>query len=49
MGLKENKKLFGITHSYLLDPLDIHYKRDNIEQSIYERMEVLIDIIKKYK
>lgn len=44
-GIRENIKLFGITHSYLLDPLDIHYKRDNIEQNIYERMKILIKII----
>lgn len=49
LGLIENKKLFAITHSYLLDPLDVHYKRDNINQSIYERMEIFIDIIKNYK
>jgi len=44
-GISENKKLIGITHSYLLDPFDFHYKRDNIQPSIYERMNILIDII----
>ncbi|MBU3192090.1 hypothetical protein K9O30_21985 [Clostridium bowmanii] len=48
-GILENKKLFGITHSYLLDPNDFHYKRDKIELSIYERMSILIDIINKYR
>ena len=48
-GITENKKLFGITHSYLLDPNDFHYKRDNIEPNIYERMKILIDIINKNK
>ena len=49
LGLRENKKLFAITHSYLLDPFDIHYNRDNIEQNIYDRMKILIDVIKKHK
>ncbi|MFT5871686.1 MAG: hypothetical protein ACI8WT_000606 [Clostridium sp.] len=44
-GIKENKNLFGITHSYLLDPNDFHYKRDNIKPDIHERMKILIDII----
>ena len=44
-GIYENKKIFGITHSYLLDPNDFHYKRDNIELNIYDRMEILINII----
>jgi hypothetical protein len=48
-GISENKKLFGITHSYLLDPNDFHYKRDNIQPSIYERMRVLIDIMNNNK
>ncbi|MCB2339405.1 polysaccharide deacetylase family protein [Clostridium estertheticum] len=46
-GIDENKKLFGITHSYLLDPNDFHYKRDNIKPNIHERMKILIDIINK--
>lgn len=48
-GLTESNKLFAITHSYLLDPLDKHYKRDNIDKSIFERMEVLIDIKNRQK
>ncbi|MBZ9687201.1 hypothetical protein G9F72_012785 [Clostridium estertheticum] len=44
-GILENKKLFGITHSYLLDSNDFHYKRDNIKLDIHERMNILIDII----
>lgn len=48
-GISENKKLFGITHSYLLDPNDFHYKRDNIQLNIHERMEILIGIINKNK
>ena len=46
-GIVENKKLFAITHSYLLDPNDFHYKRDNIEPNIHERMKVFLDIINK--
>lgn len=46
-GIKENIKLFGITHSYLLDSNDFHYKRDNIKPDIHERMNVLIGIINK--
>ena len=45
----EKKYIFAITHSYLLDSYDFHYTRDNIEQSIHERMKILIDIIKKHK
>ncbi|MBK5241434.1 hypothetical protein [Clostridium sp.] len=48
-GISDNKKLFGITHSYLLDPNDFHYKRDNIQPNIHKRMEILIDIINKSK
>jgi len=48
-GIKENKILFGITHSYLLDPDDFHYKRDNIDLNIYERMKILIGIINKHR
>ena len=48
-GIMENKKIFGITHSYLLDPDDFHYKRDNIEQNIYERMKRLINIINEHR
>ena len=48
-GIRENKKLFGITHSYLLDSNDFHYKRDNVEPDIYTRMKLLIDIINKYR
>lgn len=44
-GINENKKLYGITHSYLLDPNDFHYKRDNIKPSIQNRMNLLIEII----
>lgn len=46
-GIDENKKIFGITHSYLLDPNDFHYKRDNIDLDIYERMKILINVINK--
>ena len=48
-ALGGNRQLFGITHSYLLDPNDSHYKRDNVAPDIYERMNILIDIINKYK
>lgn len=48
-GIHENKKIFGITHSYLLDPNDFHYKRDKIELNIHERMKILIDIVNKYR
>lgn len=46
-GIQEDKKIFGITHSYLLDSNDIHYKRDKIELDIYKRMSLLINIINK--
>jgi hypothetical protein len=49
IGILENKKLFGITHSYLLDSNDFHYKRDKINLDIHERMNILIDIINKYR
>ena len=48
-GIIKNKKLFGITHSYLLDSNDFHYRRDNIQPDIHERMNSLIDIINKYR
>lgn len=48
-GIHENKKLFGITHSYLLDPNDFHYKRDNIKPDIHERMRTIINIINQYR
>ncbi|HEY8891094.1 MAG TPA: hypothetical protein VIM70_12645 [Clostridium sp.] len=46
-AIAKKRKVFGITHSYLLDPLDFHYKRDNIQPNIHERMKILIDIINK--
>jgi len=48
-GIMENKKLFAITHSYLLDENDLHYKRDKIEQNIHERMKILINIINRHR
>lgn len=48
-GIAEKKKLFAITHSYLLDPNDFHYKRDNLELSIHETMNILINIINEYR
>jgi len=48
-GISENKTLFGISHSYLLDPNDFHYERDNIQPDIHKRMSILIDIINKYR
>lgn len=48
-GMMKNKNIFGITHSYLLDPNDFHYKRDNIQPDIHERMKILIDIINNYR
>ena len=47
--MMKNKNIFGITHSYLLDPNDFHYKRDNIQPDIHERMKILIDIINNYR
>ncbi|WP_027623135.1 hypothetical protein [Clostridium lundense] len=48
-AIKDNKKALGITHSYLLDPEDFHYKRDNITKDIHFRLKELIKVIKLYK
>jgi len=48
-AIKDNKKALGITHSYLLDPEDLHYKRDNIAKDIHYRLKELIKVIKLYK
>ncbi|QBD86889.1 hypothetical protein EW636_04330 [Clostridium tetani] len=45
-AIKTNKKVLGITHSYLLDPNDFHYKRDNIEEDIHFKLSELIKIMK---
>lgn len=48
-ALYENRRLVGITHSYLLDDGDIHYERDGIEGSIYSRLEGILKEISKHK
>lgn len=48
-AIKEDKKALGITHSYLLDPEDFHYKRDNIKEDIHFRLNKLIKVINLYK
>lgn len=39
---RNNTRIVGITHSYLLDDEDYHYKRDGIEGSIYSRLEAIL-------
>lgn len=48
-GLKLNRRMVGITHSYLLDDNDMHYKRDGIEGSIYSRLDGILREIFKHK
>ncbi|SDK83190.1 hypothetical protein SAMN05216497_101148 [Clostridium cochlearium] len=45
-AIKTNKKVLGITHSYLLDPNDFHYKRDNIKEDIHFKLSQIIKTIK---
>lgn len=45
-AIKTNKKVLGITHSYLLDPNDFHYKRDNIKEDIHFKLNELIKTMK---
>ncbi|WP_125152941.1 hypothetical protein [Clostridium rectalis] len=44
-AIKKNNKTLAITHSYLLDPTDHHYKRDGIKKDIHIRLNELIQII----
>lgn len=39
---KNNSFIVGITHSYMFDDEDYHYKRDVIEGSIYSRLEAIL-------
>lgn len=48
-AMKNNQKTLAITHSYLLDSKDFHYKRDNISPDIYTRLNNLLKMIKIYK
>lgn len=48
-AIKNNKKALGITHSYLLDPEDFHYKRDSISPDIYTRLNNLLKTIKIHR
>lgn len=41
-ALESNTRIVAITHSYLLDDNDVHYKRDAIEGSIYSRLEEIL-------
>lgn len=45
-AIKTNKKILGITHSYLLDPNDFHYKRDNIKEDIHFKLSEIIKAMK---
>ncbi|SKA81420.1 hypothetical protein SAMN05443428_10457 [Caloramator quimbayensis] len=45
-ALLNNSKVIGITHSYLFDDKDFHYKRDGIGQSIYSRLNDILRYIK---
>ncbi|SEF40596.1 hypothetical protein SAMN05660865_00164 [Caloramator fervidus] len=45
-AIKNKDKVVAITHSYLFDENDFHYKRDNIKEPIYFRLQKLIDVIK---
>lgn len=42
----KDEKIIGITHSYLLDSNDVHYKRDNISLNIFD---VLLRIAEKIR
>lgn len=42
-------KVVGITHSYMLDPNDFHYERDNIVDDIHVRLNRLIEVINNHK
>lgn len=48
-ALAENQRVVAITHSYLLDDEDMHYKRDGIEGSIYSRLERILEEVSKHK
>lgn len=39
---KNNTRIVGITHSYLLDDNDLHYKRDGIKDSINSRLQAIL-------
>jgi hypothetical protein len=39
---RNQKKILAITHSYLLDEWDFHYKRDRIPYSIVDIMKKVI-------
>ncbi len=39
----QEKKVMAITHSYMLDPNDYHYKRDGIVDDIHTRLKALIE------
>lgn len=45
-ALSNNSKVIGITHSYLFDDKDFHYKKDGINQSIYSRLNDILKYIK---
>lgn len=45
----DNKKITAITHSYLFYDKDFHYERDNIDESIYERLEKVLEEVKLYR
>lgn len=45
----EDKIITAITHSYLFYDKDFHYKRDNIDESIYERLKKILEEIQPYR
>lgn len=44
-AMTKNKKVMAITHSYMLDPNDYHYRRDGIVDDIHQRLGRLIETI----
>ena len=48
-AILNEEKILAITHSYLLNEYDDHYKRDNITKSIYSVLQIVIDKIKVYQ
>ncbi|MEW9096815.1 MAG: hypothetical protein AB2417_17200 [Clostridiaceae bacterium] len=45
-AIDEDKLTLGVTHSYLLDPNDFHYERDNLKEDIHSIQKKLVEMIK---
>lgn len=45
----EDRKVTAITHSYLFYDKDFHYERDNIDESIYDRLEKVLKEVKPFR